>query len=295
MKKGIQLAILTAGISGVSIFANGIFVSRTDPLVFAFVRNIVVLAILSMWIGISSHVSHVRALTAKQWWMLVLIGIVGGGIPFALFFTGLAEIGAVNGNIIQKTLFIWVAVMAVPLLGEKIHRMHSIGYALLLVGMFYFGGGIAVVPKTGTWLVLGATVLWAVEQIIAKRTLSHVPPVIVAWGRMLFGVPMLFAAIAILGKIGLLSQQHTYSVAPLTVSAVLLTLYMTTWYSALKRAPAVLVSSVLVAAPVVTALLTRFVLQKPFKEGQMVSLTMLVVGVLFILGEYIKRSKTEQA
>lgn len=295
MKKGIQLALVTAVISGVSIFANGIFVSRTDPLIFAFVRNIVVFLFLSIWIITRSNITHVRSLAAKQWGMLLLIGIIGGGIPFALFFTGLSEIGAVNGNIIQKTLFIWVAIMAVPLLGERIYRLQFVGYAVILAGMFYFGGGITVVHKTGTWLVLAATVLWAMEQIIAKRTLSHVLPVIVAWGRMLFGLPMLFAAIVFLGKTGLLSQLSTNTLTPLTVSAVLLTAYMTTWYSALKRAPAVLVSSVLVAAPVVTALLTRFVLQKPFKDGQMVSLTLLVVGVLFILSEYMKRSKTEEA
>lgn len=295
MNKGIQLALITAAISGVSIFANGIFVSRTDPLVFAFVRNFVVFLFLSIWIITRSNVTHLRALTAKQWGMLMLIGIIGGGIPFALFFTGLSEIGAVNGNIIQKTLFIWVALMAVPLLGERIYKVQSVGYALLLTGMFYFGGGFTIVPKTGTWLVLAATVLWAVEQIIAKRTLPYVRPVILAWGRMLFGLPMLFVAIGLLGKTGLLVQPHTYALTPLSVSAVLLTAYMTTWYSALKRAPASLVSSVLVAAPVVTALLTRFVLHKPFKEGQMTSLTLLVVGVLFILGAYMKRSKTEEA
>ncbi len=288
MKNGIRLALLTALISGVSIFANGIFVSKTDPLVFAFVRNAVVAALFSLLLLSSASLQHIRDLSKKQWGMLILIGVIGGGIPFALFFTGVSQIGAVNGNIIQKTLFLWVALLAVPLLGERIRRIQILGYALLLFGMFYFGGGVSIVLKTGTWLVLAATLLWSIEQIIAKKALVNIPPAIVAWGRMVFGLPLLFLVMIGMGKTGALLHPSTYAFAPLMVSALLLTAYMSSWYSALAKAPAVIVSSVLVVAPVITALLTRFVLQKPFKDGQMLSFGLIVVGVLFIIGEYRK-------
>lgn len=295
MKQGIRLALLTALISGISIFANGIFVSKTDPLVFAFVRNLAVAVLLSLLLFLNFSKQRVQNLSLKQWGNLALIGAIGGGIPFALFFTGLSQIGAVNGNVIQKSLFLWVALLAVPLLGERIQRLQILGYACLLFGMFYFGGGLSIVPKIGTWLVLIATLLWSIEQIIAKKTLVSVSPLIVAWGRMVFGLPMLLLAVIFMGKTGMLMQTGTYSFAPLAVSTLMLTVYMASWYSALSKAPAMLVSSVLVVAPVVTAMLTRFVLQKPFKDGQMLSFGLIVVGVLFIVSQYKTLHHTETA
>ncbi len=295
MKQGIRFALLTALISGISIFANGVFVSKVDPLIFAFVRNTIVALLFTIVLLGQSPMQKIRELTSKQWGMLVLVGIVGGGIPFALFFTGLAQIGAVNSNIIQKSLFLWVVLLAVPLLGERIRRVQFLGYALLLLGMFYFGGGVSIVPKLGTWLVLLATVLWSFEQILAKKILTDVSPLIVSWGRMVFGLPLLFLSIVFMGKTGVLVHPSTYAVAPLFVSALLLMAYMVSWYNALAKAPAVVVSCVLVLAPVITAILTRFVLLKPFKDGQILSFSFIVFGVICILSEYRKSHTIDEA
>ena len=53
-----------------------------------------------------------------------------------------------------------------------------------------------------------------------------------------------------------------YVLLPVIVSSVLLVCYMSTWYTALSKAPATLVSSILVFAPVVTALLQSAILHK---------------------------------
>ena len=154
MKKGINLAIATAVISGVSIFANSFFVSKTDPLTFTIVRNTVVALFLTAILAAFGFRQKLKNLTKKEWGKLIAIGAIGGGIPFALFFTGLSEIGALNSNIIQKTLFLWVALLAVPLLKERISKIQLVGYVSLFIGMFVVGGTIRFVSNTGTWLIL---------------------------------------------------------------------------------------------------------------------------------------------
>ena len=42
------------------------------------------------------------------------------GIAFLLFFSGLAMASAPTAAFIHKTMFIWVALMAVPFLGERL-------------------------------------------------------------------------------------------------------------------------------------------------------------------------------
>ena len=123
MKKGIYLALFTAVISGFSVFANSIFVATTDPLIFALVRNALVAIMITMILWQTNRLRSLPSLTKKQWLQLVGIGAIGGGIPFALFFSGLSMIGPTNGNILHKTLFLWVALLALPILKERLTKM----------------------------------------------------------------------------------------------------------------------------------------------------------------------------
>jgi drug/metabolite transporter (DMT)-like permease len=285
MKKGVIYGLFTAGISGFSIFANTLFVSTTDPLIFTCIRNFVVALFLTAMLIVGGKIKKLTTLSKKEWGKLLAIGAIGGGIPFALFFTGLSQIGAVNSNILQKTLFLWVAIMAVPILKERISKIQLFGYITLFIGMFFFGGTYTIIPKTGTWLVLAATILWAIENVVAKITLKTIPPVIVAWGRIVFGLPFLVISVSLFGKLGLLVNVSSYTFTPIISSSILLTLYMTTWYSALAFAPATLVSSVLVFAPVVTAVISLIVLKKPILGSQVVMGILFTAGTLLLITE----------
>jgi len=284
--KGIILALVTALISGISIFSNALFVNQIDPLVFALLRNGAVAILLTTIICLSRQMVEIHHLTRKQWGMLVLIGIIGGGIPFAMFFSGLSIVGALNGNILQKTLFLWVALFAVPVLREKISKLQLAGYLTLFIGMFVISGTYALIPSVGTALVVGATVLWAVEHIVAKVTLATVSPLLVSWARMVFGLPCLFAACLITGKTGLLVHPASFAIMPLLVSSIFLIGYMSSWYRAMKYAPVTLVSSVLVFAPVVTAILSSGIFHKAITTGQLITYMILTVGtILIVIGE----------
>ena len=74
---------------------------------------------------------------------LVAVAIIGGSIPFVLFFSGLAMATAPTAAFIQKTLFIWVALMAVPFLGERLGLIQIVALGVLLAGQ------VLVAPPTG--------------------------------------------------------------------------------------------------------------------------------------------------
>ncbi|HUD20095.1 MAG TPA: DMT family transporter [Patescibacteria group bacterium] len=295
IKKGVIFAIATAVISGISIFTNAIIVSKTDPLIFTLIRNAVVAVFLMMVLVARGDIRKLGTLTKRQWGLLILIGAIGGGIPFALFFTGLAKVGALNGNIIQKTLFLWVLLLAVPILHERVSKVQVAGYLALFLGMFVFGGTFRVVPTTGTFLILAATICWAIENVIAKFALKTIPAMVVSWGRMMFGLPFLLMAVGVVGKIGLIASPASYAILPILASSLLLTLYVATWYSALSMAPVTLVSSILVFAPVVTALLTGFILNKIIFHQQAVNLLLLSVGAVLIVIELFLPKKQKES
>ena len=53
---------------------------------------------------------------------------------FLLFFSGLAMASAPSAAFIQKTMFVWVAILAVPFLGERLGFVQIAALGVLAVG-----------------------------------------------------------------------------------------------------------------------------------------------------------------
>ena len=290
MKKGIYLSLITAVVSGFSIFASKIFVAKLDPLVFTTLKNIFVVVILSFMILNKRHIQSLLKLNRKDVLRLILIGLIGGGIPFALFFTGLSMTSAATGAIIHKTLFIWVAILAYFFLKEKFEFLQIIGYVLIIASAIF----IAKINKfslgAGELMILGATILWAVENVIAKRTLANVPSELVAWARMTIGSVVLFSVVLFQGKSIAITGLSQGQIISVLIGGILLTTYVLTWYKALSYAPASLVAVILTLSTLITSSLSAMFITHNFPGVEILSNVMLAVGVIAILKISTKQS-----
>jgi len=257
--KGLYYALVTSVISGVSIFINKFAVSEvTPPLYFTSIKNLVVgVFIVSIVLSVGKWKEIIK-LSKKDIKNLLLIGLVGGSIPFYLYFEGLSKISAINGAIIHKTLVIWVALLAIPFLRERISKLQSLAVFALFSSNFFVGGFSGFEFSRGEMLVLLATVLWAVENILSKKILSKIDTDIVVLFRMGFGSLLLMSATFIsvpgtLGKTLTLSYQQIFWIS---ITAILLFGYVSNWYKALKFSSATFVTSVLVSSTLVTNILS---------------------------------------
>ncbi|NJL44503.1 MAG: EamA family transporter [Nitrosarchaeum sp.] len=94
---GVGLVLATAAISGVSIFLNAYAVKGFDSDVFTFGKNALVALVLAAVVLSVWGAGELRSLSLRQWLLLALIGLVGGAVPFLLFFKGFgAFVGAVG-------------------------------------------------------------------------------------------------------------------------------------------------------------------------------------------------------
>lgn len=256
---GIHFAILTTIVSGISIFINKYAVGAIQPaLVFTTVKNSAVALLVFALIIFSRKISRVKKLTSREIKYLLAIGLVGGFLPFYLYFTGLSLVPAINAALIHKTLVVWVAILAIPLLGEKLSRLQIVAITLLFFGNLFIGGFTKFQFSIGELMILVATIFWAIENILAKKILSTVDPDLVVAARLGIGSLLLLTASiifypkSVLNLPGLSSSQLFW----LSATIVTLFLYTTTWYRALKFAPATVVTSVLVASTLITNLLS---------------------------------------
>lgn len=170
------------------MFVNKLAVTGiSDPVLFAGAKNLIVGVILIGVLLALGKRHEVAALTKPQWTKLAAVGVIGGSLPFALFFSGLSQIPAVNGAILHKTLFIFVAILAAVFLRERLSALQWLGVAALFVANLLVGGFSGFSDSFAELLVLVATVLWAIENVIAKKVLSEVSSVVVASARMVIG------------------------------------------------------------------------------------------------------------
>ena len=190
--KGIYLAFLTALISGFSIFINKFAVtSFENPAMLPTIKNSLVgLLLLAALIASgqwTKNWARLKSLNKKQATQLLGIAIIGGSLPFYLFFIGLSQIPAVNAAVIQKSLVFWVALLAIPLLKEKVTKTQALAVLVLFAGNLIIGGFKGLAFSKGELMVLLATLLWATETILAKKVLRAVEADIVAFARMGLG------------------------------------------------------------------------------------------------------------
>lgn len=295
--KGIYLALITALISGVSIFINKFAVNAIQPpLVFTAVKNVGVGLLIIGILLATKKWELIKKLNKREVLYLILIGIIGGSIPFYLYFTGLSQIPAVNAAIIHKTLVFWVAILAIPLLKEKITRTQIVAVLLLFISNFFVGGFKGFRFSNGELFVLIATIFWAIENILAKKILPSVDPDIVTGARMGFGSILLLGAAVItvpsgLAKIVTLNSTQWFW---MILTVILLLGYVMSWYRALKFAPAITVTSVLVASTLVTNVLSAIFITHAWNITMAVQAGFMLIGVVlfYISSKHILLNRT---
>ncbi|HZC70772.1 MAG TPA: DMT family transporter [Jatrophihabitans sp.] len=289
--KGMLLALAAACVSGCTVFVNSYGVAEfSSATVYTTAKNAVAgVVLLAVLVPLAMSRTGGRGLeltrpqSGRQLLGLAVVAVVGGGVAFVLFFEGLSRIAsdntALQAQFIQKTLVIWVAVLAVVLLRERVGPLQLVAVAVLVTGQAVLaGGGSAVFHISfgrGEYMVLAATVLWSIETVVAKTLLAALSPWTIALTRMVGGSALLIAWVTITGNASQLLNMSGDQWKWVLATGAGLALYVALWFAALSLAPAVSVTAVLVAAVPVTAVLDAMVKHEPLRpqlDGQAIVL-----------------------
>ena len=286
-RSGIALAVIGAVISGVSVFANGQAMKHApSALAFTTAKNMVaagLILVVLLLLPKRARTFNVSLLGFREMLGLAFVAVVSGGIAFGLFFQGLASSDPVQAAFVQKSLVVWVAVLAIPLLGERLKWQHVAAICLLILGQTVLVGGLGSGSVARSLLlILGATIIWSVEVVIAKVLLRGIPSSVLATVRMAGGSVVLAAWLLATGALGQLGGIDWIAAG---VVGLLLAGYVLTWFAALQRAPAVDVTAVLVLGAFVTALLTA-AQSHAGSLDQILGMALILVGVGTVVTVY---------
>lgn len=259
-RAGLAIAFAAAVISGFAVYANSYGVRAFgDATAYTTAKNavaaLVLLGALAVATAARDGAGLTRPRTARQRAGLAAVAVIGGSVPFVLFFQGLSLVSAASGAFTYHTLVIWVALLAVPLLGERFTGWHAAAIAALVWGQALLGGGPGNLGASrGEVMILAATLMWAAEAVLVRRLLRDLSALTVAGARMGGGAVLLIGW-TLATHAGALTAAGWHQWSWALATGLILAANVAATYAALARIGAIDVTAIGVSGAIITALL----------------------------------------
>lgn len=280
---GYRLAALAAVISGFSIYVNsfGVRVLPDSTLYTTLKNGVAGVALLVPVLLLARCRGELRGLGRRDAGWLLVLAIVGGSVPYVLFFRGLQLTTASTGSLLNHAQFLFVAALAIPVLKERITGLAWLGLALLAAGTLAGSDLGALRLNDGALLVLASTVLFAGGVVLTRRLLVGLSAEVVMAAKMSAGAALLVGYAGVTGHLERLGQLTAAQWEFALGTGVILVGFTAATTYALQRAPALAVTAIGMAAPLITLLLQPRALPVPRVAGSTaMSLTLLLAGAL---------------
>lgn len=282
--KGILLVLTTSIISGFSVFLNKWGASGIEPYFFTFAKNILVAILLTTMLFLIYRLKEFQGLARRDWWNLILIGFIGGSVPFLLFFKGLTLTSAAQASFFHKTMFIWLVPISWLFLKKKINKYELVAAFIMLLGSIFYFQYKPESLNRGDLLILIAAIMWAFEIALAKKVLTRLSGFVVAWGRMFFGAILIFLFLLVRNNgfhltLGYSIWQYLWII----VSAIILFGYVTTFYNGLKYIPAFTAAAIMTLGAPLTSLLSLIFINEKAIPLKITGILLLIFGLFLVV------------
>ncbi len=287
-KYGTFFAIIAAIISGFSIPLNKMFIVNLDPSVFTALRSLLI-GIVFFLIASYKSKFNFKKFKKVSWKYLIAIAVVGGSFAFLLFFNGLNLTTSGRAAFLQKTMPLYITVLAFLFLKEKISKKYLYALLLMFIGTLaiYFSditpSSLWSNPSVGDFLIIGATFLWAVENIIARKSMiKGENNFVVSFARMFFGGIIIFAVLLLMGSYNALLNLSVQQMINIGISTIILFAYVFFWYWSIRMINVSKASAFLLISPAISLLLGAIFIGEPIPFLQLMGCALIVIGSYFL-------------
>jgi len=140
-----------------------------EPFVFAFYRFILAATILLL---ITRLRKYEKAIEKKDYWKMIGLGLII--IPFnqVTYLYGQSLTGAGHASLLFATTPIWIFILALIHLKEKLHLRRGVGIVVAVtgVGVIMFGGAVKIGREylIGDLIILLSVLAWSYYTILGK-------------------------------------------------------------------------------------------------------------------------------
>jgi probable blue pigment (indigoidine) exporter len=278
--EGVGYLLLTSFLWGVNWPLMKFLVSELPPLSARAIAGIIAAAVT---FAVAAVRGEKLIPPAGQWQRLLTAAALNYAAWMALTTVALIWLYASETVIIAYTLPIWTALLARPLLGERLTFPRGLGMALGLSGVILL---VLVQPEGGGWtkllgaaFALGGSVLFGLGAVLSKRAPLLMPPVAaVSWQIGLGTIPLVLAMLVERPSLAAIDLRGWLALTASGVGA--LGVGYVAWFAALQRLPASLAATGSLLVPVVGVLISAFALGEPLGLRECSALALTLGGVV---------------
>lgn len=227
------------------------------------------------------------AVPRAELWPLVLVSFfnITGWHLFSAF--GLVYMPAGRASIVAFTMPLWAALLAVPVLRERLSWSTIAGLAVGMLGM-----AVLVVPDwqaiaaapLGLVFMLLAALSWAAGTVLLKRFRWSMPTSVLAgWQLVLGGLPVALGAVALDRGFDPLAVSAAAWWATLYAALIPMIYCHWAWFRVVGIYPAAVAAVGTLAIPVVGVLSSSLALGEPVGLDIVLSLALVIAGLVLVL------------
>lgn len=132
---GIWLALLASLCWAASMTMIAPAIEGLNSIMVASIRTPALALMLSGVVAMRNTLPQLKKLTGKDWWFLILGGLIAWGLGSLLFVTSVALLGPTRAAILTSTSPLFALPMSIALLKEKVTPIILLGTALIVAGV----------------------------------------------------------------------------------------------------------------------------------------------------------------
>lgn len=239
------------------------------------------LALFALWRGQPLRVPR------HLWSRLLLVSVLTITSWVACMGLALLWLSASEAAILSISLPVWAALLAWPILGERLTVARAIWLAVAMAGIAILIGGNGIRAGLDSWPGIAFVLLGAVSVALGTVLTKHfplaMPPMsLAAWQLWLGCIPVVLAGLLLeRPDVAALSGVGWASLAYMTL--IQFCLSYVCWFAALERLPASTASIGTLLVPVIGVLASALMLHEPLGWREIGALVVTLAGVTMAL------------
>ena len=234
--------------------------------------------------GVATSRGETLAVPRHLWWRLVGASLLNVSAWMGLTTISLLWLNAGEAATLAYTMPVWVALLAWPVLGEKLvpRRVAALVLGVCAIVMLIGGNrfSIDVAKLPGVAIALAAAMLFALGTVLSKRWPLNVSPIALTAWQVGIGCTPLLAGSFVLEHPHLFEMPWFGWAALSYTAAVSLGICYLAWFAALRRLEAGTAAIGTLLAPIVGVVASAISLGEPLLFPQIASLALVAAGIV---------------
>lgn len=258
-----------------------------SPLTFAVLRFVIASMALLPILPLTGGMDALRSSSNLDRLKFVVLGLCGVTFFNVLQFVGLSLTTATNASILLNTNPIFISVLSLVFLRERLKLSNGFGITLALIGIITVmsGGRLSSAAFSsstfsGDLLIVGSAVCWAIYTVLGKSVLERYRPMAVTIINMAIGTFFLLVIALAVEDLGIAARVS----AEVWVIILYLAFFCSglayiLWYESLSDLAASRAGAFLFTIPVYTTLMAHFAIGEAITGSTVIGTALVIIGV----------------